>query len=141
MLAEARLEGINESVVAQGSHAVREEDPAEDQAEAEKEPALRPGCDVGFEGALGGAEQIAAVDPRGGHGEQGDPLGQGTPRDDEVGGGAVLHLAARRPTARKAARMKRKTVSAKLDSISKRAGALDAGIETPIDATRTARYS
>jgi hypothetical protein len=93
VLAEARLEGINESVVAQCPHAAREEDPADDQAEAEEEAALSSGCDVGLEGALGSSEKVAAVDPGGGHGEQGDPLRQGTPRDDEVGRGAVLHLA------------------------------------------------
>jgi hypothetical protein len=70
------------------AHTAGEEQAAEDQADAETDAALQPGGDAAAVDAFGGAEQVAAVDPGGGHRERGQPQRHGAARDHEAGRGA-----------------------------------------------------
>jgi len=92
-LAETRLERIDQRREPVAAHDAGEEEAAEDQADAEAEPALNPELDRVLVRAFGGAEKVAAVDPRRRHGERRDPQRHRAPGDDQVGGRALARLA------------------------------------------------
>ena len=95
--AEARLERVDERREPEAPHDAREEQAAENQAEAEAQAALDAELNRGRERAFGRAEQVPAIDPRGGHGQRGDPHRHRPPGHDQVGGRAVTGLARRQP--------------------------------------------
>ena len=82
------------------AHAAREEQAAEDQADAEADAALQAAGEARPVDALGGAEQVAAVHPGRRHGEGGEPQRHRPAGDHEVGGASRRRLAARRPASR-----------------------------------------
>ena len=70
---------------------------AEQQADAEAETALNPELDRRLVGAFSGAEQIAAVHPRGRHGQRGHPDGHVAASHDEVRCRSFMNTARREP--------------------------------------------
>ena len=94
---ETRLERIDQRGEAMPSHGPGEEKPAENQADAEAEAALDAKLNRRLVRRFGGAEQVAAIDPRGRHRERGHPQRHLPPRDDEIGCRAVPGLARRQP--------------------------------------------
>ena len=86
---EARLEQIDQRGEAERAHPLGEEHAAEDQTEAETDAALQSGRDARSIDAFGRAEEVPAVDPRGGHGERRQPQRHGAARDNEVRRGAI----------------------------------------------------
>src|SRR5689334_5416424 len=94
-LAETRFEGVDQRVKAESAHTAGEKEAADDETHPETETSLNAGGYVRFVGSFSGAEEVTAIHPGGGHGEEGDPLGQAASGDDEVGGRAVPDLARR----------------------------------------------
>src|SRR5205814_4006541 len=74
------------------AHAAGEKDAADDQAESETQSALHAGSDIVLERALGRAEQIAAIHPGRGHGQQSDPLRKRAARHNQVGDATLFDL-------------------------------------------------
>ena len=70
MLPVARFKRIDQRGESQPPHGPREHQSAQNQAASETHPALDAQRKTGFIRAFRGAQQIAAVHPRGGHGEQ-----------------------------------------------------------------------
>ena len=84
MLAEPGGQRIDESNELQPPHLAGEEHPAQDQAQPETNASLPSRGDAG-EHSFGRAQQVAAVDPGGGHGDRGHPKGHCTARHQQLG--------------------------------------------------------
>jgi hypothetical protein len=91
------FEGIDQRGEPVAAHDAGEHQAAEHQADAEAKASLNAQLNRILVRAFRGAEQVAAIDPRGGHRQRRDPDRHRAPRDDQVGSGPLADLPRRQP--------------------------------------------